>query len=246
MSDTALILGPITFTDFEIPERISFGGSQRVAIHRTIGGGRVVDVLGADAADIAFRGVFSGSDAPARALEVDALRVAGLPLPLTWDVFFQIVVIRNFQADYRNPNWIPFSIICTVLAAPASSMIATAVSLPLVAQEDMSAGASAAAAAGVDLTATQASLAQPGAMTAGTTSYSAAMSAVGNARNQVGTALTGADTQIGALPSFAGGAPDAGIAGLASATASAGNLASLLNAQSRLGRLAVNLTNAST
>ncbi len=44
MPEIALFLGPIVFADFEIPESINFGGTQRLAIHRLAGGGRVIEL----------------------------------------------------------------------------------------------------------------------------------------------------------------------------------------------------------
>ena len=36
-----LLLGPVLFQDFELPERISWGGKQRLTVHRLPGGTRV-------------------------------------------------------------------------------------------------------------------------------------------------------------------------------------------------------------
>ncbi len=71
--------------------------------------------MGRDDAQIAFSGIFSGSDATLRARILDELRASGLTLPLTWDVFFYTVMISEFHADYRNGWWIPYQITCTVL-----------------------------------------------------------------------------------------------------------------------------------
>lgn len=59
MSDIVLVLGPIAFADFEIPERIRFGGNQRLAVHQLPGGRRVVDALGRDDGEICWSGVFT-------------------------------------------------------------------------------------------------------------------------------------------------------------------------------------------
>ena len=105
MTDVALLLGPIVFQDFEVPSGINFGGRQRLALHRLPSGSRVIDALGRDDAQISFSGIFAGSDAILRARSLDELRVAGIPLPLTWDVLFYTVLISDFCADYRSSWW---------------------------------------------------------------------------------------------------------------------------------------------
>ncbi len=63
----AVSLGPITFTGFEVPSRINFGGSQRLVVHRFPGGARVIDSLGDDPARPEWKGSFTGPLAAARA-----------------------------------------------------------------------------------------------------------------------------------------------------------------------------------
>lgn len=82
MQDATLVIGPVALQDFEIPEKISFGGCQALAVHRLIGGERVIDVLGRDDANIVFKGTFSGQDAAARARMLDGLRTSGQEIPL--------------------------------------------------------------------------------------------------------------------------------------------------------------------
>ena len=91
-----LVLGPLLLQDFEVPERISWGGAQRLAVHRLPGGARVIDAMGRDDAQIAWTGIFSGADGGARARLVDLMRADGSVWPLTWDNFFYSVVIAEF------------------------------------------------------------------------------------------------------------------------------------------------------
>ena len=140
MSDIALLLGPVGFQAFEVPSSIGFGGSQRLAVHRLAGGGRVIDLLGPDNRDIRFAGTFSGTDATLRARTLDGLRTAGVPLPLTWDVFFYTVVIRQFEADYQNGWWIPYRLVCTVLRDEASVLLQAAISLTAEVVSDVNTG----------------------------------------------------------------------------------------------------------
>jgi hypothetical protein len=130
MSNVVLTLGAVTFQDFEVPEKIAYGGSQRLAVQALIGGGRVVDVLGQDDGEILFSGIFAGEDATERAQSLDVARAAGDVLTLSWDQFYYNVVIAEFAADYEKSWWIPFAIRCVIAtddvetdAAPAAYLI---------------------------------------------------------------------------------------------------------------------------
>src|SRR5690242_17085448 len=86
MSDIVLVLGPVAFSDFEVPERIRFGGAQRLTVHKLPGGARVIDALGPDDTELGWSGIFAGPDATERALLLDQLRVRGAVLPLkSWN-----------------------------------------------------------------------------------------------------------------------------------------------------------------
>lgn len=110
-----VILGPIALQDFEVPESITIGGAQRLAIHRLPGGARVIDALGPDDAEITWSGIASGPEAVIRIRVLDTLRRSGLPVPLAWDAHAYTVLVSNFEADTVNPYWIPYRIACTVL-----------------------------------------------------------------------------------------------------------------------------------
>lgn len=126
-----LILGPVALYGFEVPETITIGGAQRLAIHRLPGGARVIDALGPDDADIAWSGIASGPEAVARIRTLDTLRRAGLPLPLAWDANAYTVVISNFEADTVNPHWIPYRISCAVLRDDTALPLSAAVDMPI-------------------------------------------------------------------------------------------------------------------
>ena len=111
---TTVTLGLVKLEAFEIPTTIAFGGKQRLAIHDLPGGGRVVDVLGGTDTDITFGGIISGSDADTRAQLLDALRISGASLPLSWAEQYFIVIISEADFDYRKPWWIPYRLRCVV------------------------------------------------------------------------------------------------------------------------------------
>lgn len=132
------VLGPVAFQGFEVPERITLGGRQRLAVHTLPGGVRVVDAMGPDDGELAWSGMISGIDAAARVRQLDGMRQAGQALPLGWDGWRFTVIISRFEADCANPWWVPYQISCTVLAEgdlavvealPALATLAEAVAL---------------------------------------------------------------------------------------------------------------------
>ncbi len=143
MSDFSLTLGPVAFAGFELPSSITFGGRQRLAIHRLPGGLRIIDALGPDPADIAFSGIFTGPDAADRARLLDTLRDRRPALPLAWDAFLYTVVLEQFEADYRSPWWIPYRLSCTVLRDEAAALVSTSWQLaPALSADLLAAGTS--------------------------------------------------------------------------------------------------------
>ena len=115
LTDTGyMLLGPLIFTDFALPERVGHGGSQALTVHKLPGGARIIDVMGQDPADITWSGMFLGLFAQDAAQQLDALWRAGQPLDLFWNTTLLTVVIREctledrfMQTDYR--------LTCTVL-----------------------------------------------------------------------------------------------------------------------------------
>lgn len=113
--DTILTLGDFAFSRFEIPERLPFGGEQRLAVHELVGGVRVVDAMGPSDAPIAWSGLFKGENALLRAQYLDGLRRAGAALPLKWGFFDYTVLIQSFNPDYERFYQIPYRISCLVV-----------------------------------------------------------------------------------------------------------------------------------
>ncbi len=241
-----LLLGPVAFQDFEIPSGINFGGKQQLALHRLPGGSRVIDALGRDDAQIGFSGVFAGSDATLRARSLDELRVAGIALPLTWDIFFYTVLIADFYADYRNGWWIPYRIICTVVRDEASALIQPVVSLVTSTLADIGVASGYAADAGLDLSSLQTSLAASSATVRGTAAFTAAQSGLSSAQSSVTASINSATAALANVDLASTVSPQDGIAGLLDATSAAGQLSSLTSAGFYVGRAAINLANAST
>jgi hypothetical protein len=131
MADTTLTLSGIgpgesfEFTDTEIPEKIPGGGSQSLITHKLIGGVRVVDAMGRDDRDIEWSGWFLGADAVTRAHSLDAFRVAGTELTLSYDEFNYDVIVKEFEFVYERFYKVSYRIVCLVVAdntiAPTTS-----------------------------------------------------------------------------------------------------------------------------
>lgn len=112
---TTLQLGDFVFEGAEVPESLPFGGEQALAVHRMVGGARIIDAMGADPAPIEWSGIFLGDVAVQRARYLDNLRKKGGPLLLTWSEFRYTVVIKSFQPRYDFEYNIPYRIVCEVV-----------------------------------------------------------------------------------------------------------------------------------
>ncbi len=226
---TGLFLGPIAFQDFEIPARIVFGGRQRLAIHQMPGGGRVIDAMGRDDSPLAWTGTFSGSDAAARALQIDLMRAQGVAWPLAWDVFSYLVVVSEFAASYERGNWIPYRIVCSVLADETAALVQAGMSLIASVTADL---ATASGLAGVDLSAATMALGISGAASPGSNAYAAATAALGGAAAGLSLSLSGGAANLSAAGDFP------------SVAAAAQGMAQLAAAQGYVRRAQANLANA--
>ena len=212
MSDY-LQLGPVNFQDFEIPERIRFGGRQRLAVHALPGGVRVIDAMGRDDADVVWSGAFSGPDGADRARRLDLMRAEGGVWTLAWDAFCYLVVIEAFQAVYEHTNWVPYRVVCTVVQdlAQAPAMLAASVLTGVVG--DLG------AVSAVDTSGALAALAVGGATSPGTGAYAGAVGAVGQLAAQARAGMDSAGSSLLAAQDPASAATAAGqLAGYADAS----------------------------
>lgn len=112
-------VGGVEVIGLETPERMPFGGSQRIATHFLLGGDMVFDTMGPEEADISFSGLFSGPEAQGRALQFDQMRKAGQVVQLTWPGDGRNVIIKDFKCSYERGGFLmPYSITCLVLPQP--------------------------------------------------------------------------------------------------------------------------------
>lgn len=119
---SGVMLGEVVLQGYEVPERVRFGGTQRLAVHRLPGGGRVVDAMGPDELGLRWSGMMLGADAADRARAIDAMRVAGTPVTLVFGDMAYDVIVAGFVAEYRRRSWIgAYAISCAVLPAVAEA-----------------------------------------------------------------------------------------------------------------------------
>jgi hypothetical protein len=120
MPTSVLTLGGIAFDDFSTPSGMGAGGNQAMIVHKLSGGSRVIDVLGPDEADIAWRGEFFGDDAYTNALTIDGLRAGGQVQSLSFAGQSRQVIINTFTWQiHREPVWVAYEISCTVYQNPS-------------------------------------------------------------------------------------------------------------------------------
>ena len=174
---TTVTLGLVTLQAFEIPATIAFGGRQRLAVHDLPGGGRVIDVLGGADNDIVFSGIISGDGADTRAQLLDALRITGTSLPLSWGEQYFIVIIAAADFDYRKPWWIPYRLRCVVQSNLVYGAAATVASAAVSIAADLASATSLLPDTPASLSAAQTAVTQTGAMTYSTAAYGQSISA---------------------------------------------------------------------
>jgi hypothetical protein len=223
-----LTLGGLEFDDFEIPGQLRFGGAQRLAVHRLIGGARVIDAMGRDDSTVTWSGVFVGGAAAGRARTLDAMRASGNTLTLAWDAFAYSVVIDQFDLEFCNPWWIPYRISCTVLLDLAQGLVEYSVDLATSILNDLT---SASAFVNVAPALTATSVAD--ALTPGNADNAAAAVALGKASASISQSMATAQQGLASTD-------------LATLVSSSGSLAQLSVAQGYVNRSLKNLNGAGT
>jgi hypothetical protein len=234
---TTVTLGFVKLQSFEVPTAIGFGGRQRMAVHDLPGGGRVIDVLGGADDEIVFNGIISGQDADTRAQLLDALRISGASVPLSWDEQYFIVIIAEARFEYRKSWWIPYQLRCVVQSNLIYGAAATAASAAFSVATDLAQAATSLDVVPASLTKAEASLAETGATTPGTAAYGTSLSDLTAAQGSLANGMTASGA---AMPGFdlslAGQNPPAAAISLTGITTAAGSLAAQTSASAYLGR----------
>ncbi len=244
LAGPAVTIGGVGLAGLEVPARMPWGGDQRVVIHKMPGGGRVVDSLGRDDRDIEWSGTFTGGNAVSRALQLDAIRIAGSQVTLTWGSFRRNVVLKTFDCDYGSAgSLLPYRIVCVVVTVGAST--ATPTLLSSVASDISSALGLSSLAPAIASAATTAQAALPvgAALTGGSPAFVSLSSAVGSASTAASAASSVADAQLAAVAASgtSAGTTFGGLSNLSLASAAADAQAAASQATAYLGRAVKNM-----
>jgi hypothetical protein len=118
-SQTALVLGDLVFdpssSTLDVPDKMPWGGAQRIGVHQLPGGVRIVDAMGPDDLDITWSGMFFGPGATEKGRYLDYLRKRGGPVTLSWDAFQYTVIVERFEGDFERFYQVPYKVSCKVI-----------------------------------------------------------------------------------------------------------------------------------
>jgi hypothetical protein len=223
-----VLLGGMLLDGAAVADGIRFGGAQALVVHALPGGTRVIDAMGPDDADIIWSGYLAGGQAAERARALDAMRVAGAQLSLSWDTSSYSVVIASIDFDYANIWWIRYRISCRVVTDAVTAAAAPVVAVIPLIVSDLNY-----ASTWCDVSAALAAVQNPGATTVGSRPYASAASALASSLLQLNANIASADTALASTE----------VTGLVSA---AGALAGLTAARGFVARAAFNLANVRT
>ena len=253
-------VGGLSLSGLEVPEKLAWGGEQRMTVHKLPGGARVFDLLGQDDSDISWSGYFQGTFANYRARAFDALRIAGTPVPLSWPGFTRTVIITKFTcSSERNGFLLPYSITCSIVPTPQvpggpnllgqiTNDIGSAIGVPNLVATVTPYLQSAQTA----LQQVQRVMPIVGVLTSGSPAFVAVTSALGTAQGVIGVGMAAATAAM--LPTVNAAAatrtllgttsPAAAVSTLGNALTQAASMAGLSQMANFAGRSVANLTNA--
>lgn len=120
LSDQTVSIGPIILEGWEIPEKVTWGGAQRMTVHKLVGGMRYIDVMGEDNAEVSWSGRFLSSDAAFRADQIDLFRKSGELVDVVFAGRYYSAVISQFTAEQLTQFHIQYQISFTILADESS------------------------------------------------------------------------------------------------------------------------------
>lgn len=259
--DVTLSLGGVVFTGFEIPETINFGGEQKLTVHKLPGGGRVIDAMGPDDADIRWSGRLRGTNSEQRGILLDFIRRQGRKVLLAWSLHRYQVVIRSFEANFQNPYEVPYTIVCTVVQDEAQVLASLATGFVASLAADLAAASGLAGLLGDDVI-----TAAVGGVAAAISNYQAGvqsstnlitavlapteallldglLASVTSAQGVVGNAIESTSAGLDTALPASGGSPSGMAASLTGQAESFGELNNLHRLSGSLGRMAVNTRN---
>lgn len=105
-----VFLGDMELKDFEKPDFVQHGGGQHLAVTEFPGGNVSVQNFGSKYSEISWNGIFIGSDAYDRMIQVGNMRQKGDTIVFKTDKYSNEVVIKEFTAEHKTNFRIPFTI----------------------------------------------------------------------------------------------------------------------------------------
>jgi hypothetical protein len=204
-----VVLAGLALQAFEIPEVITAGTRQQMAVHRLPGGARVIDCMGADRDQITWSGVLLGAGCGARSRQIELLAGSGKQVSLVWQDNVSTVVVDRYSGSHRFGR-VDYSISCTLLPPPPPAPTAT----PVAASQSGMANALTSISNGIQNVAGAVATAQQtiGAVAAVVTPITSALGINVPYLARASVALSEAGAAVGALS-----AANAGVASLSSA-----------------------------
>ena len=237
-----VVLGPLELTGLEVPDAYDRAGTMQPVVHRLIGGGRVVQLLGPDPGRRRLQGVFTGPRATERAQILEAMRDQGDRMSLTIGVWQEFVVVTSVVLRYaQQGSVVQYLLEAESLPGGAAGLVATAaavlasigtqlafasINAEFAGSPDAISGLAGATSA---VTAAQSSMSRPG---VDLTSVSTALAATTSA-SEASLAAIADDAPIGSIV--------ANSSSLSAATSTAATLAASVNAQAYTHCAASNL-----
>ncbi|MDR3538810.1 MAG: hypothetical protein P4L71_20105 [Acetobacteraceae bacterium] len=257
-----VVLGSVVFTGMEVPASMPWGGQQQIVVHKFPGGARVIDAMGRDDMPLTWSGILDSYDRAERAYTIDQMRVAGLPVKLTWGTHVYTVVIREFRCE-DVAFMGRYSITCEVVrdestnpATQSKSILAEiedGISQALAVAEVVVDAVELGTAIVTDLTASQTTIQPITSVAAGDDNSDTIQTAVVTVQTDCTTVQTAAETAITTIAAeVTTGDPSAILLGAADASTATTNLTTALDqsaaqaaamvVQGYMGRIVDNLT----
>jgi len=236
MAAFPVFLGALELAGLEVPAFYDRGGTVQPIIHNLVGGGRVVQLIGPEPVRRRLQGCFTGADAADRAQLLEAMRDAGVPVPLAIGPWNEMVVVTRVVLRYAARGSIVQYLLDAepLAAAPAASADSAASILAGIASD-------LGAAIGFAMDGqTEAVLSGAGSALASGSSDIAA-SAIADASAALAATATSSGIALRAASPSAGSDLVADAGTLASATANAGILANAVGAGAYATRAAASL-----
>jgi hypothetical protein len=115
-----LQLGDFTFSEYEIPERITMVTAIRAVVRKMVGGARNVNMMGYDPQPLEWSGMLLGENALQRARTLKQMALAQKMLSLTFSEYSYSVVICEFVEDFQREYEIYYRIRLEVVADNAA------------------------------------------------------------------------------------------------------------------------------